>query len=55
MTSDLGLAVNLFVLGLAAESYHIYPGHMTAFITVKSLKERRLPDSPVTNTKRKIV
>ena len=32
MTSDLGLAQNLFVLDLAAGSNHIYPGHVTADI-----------------------
>ena len=33
MTSDLGLARNLSGLGLAAESNHIYPSHVTAGIT----------------------
>ena len=34
MTFNLGLAQNLFGLGLAAGSNHIYPGHMTADITL---------------------
>lgn len=33
MTSDLGLAFNLFGLSSAAESNHIYLDHMTAGIT----------------------
>ena len=33
MTFDLGLACNLFGLGLEARINLIYPGHMTAGIT----------------------
>ena len=34
MTSNLGLVRNLPSLGLAAGSNHIYPGHVTAGITI---------------------
>ena len=34
MTSDLGLAFNLFGLGLAIEFNYIYPKHVTAGITI---------------------
>jgi hypothetical protein len=42
MTSDLGLARNLSGLGLAAESNHIYPSHVTAGITIAFPLRREL-------------
>lgn len=33
MTSDLGLALNLFSLGLAIEFNYIYPEHVMTVIT----------------------
>lgn len=34
MTSDLNLALNLSDLDLVAKFNHIYPGHVTAIITI---------------------
>ena len=42
MTSNLGLAYNLFDLGLAAGLNYIYPGHVTAGITILFLLRYKL-------------
>ena len=42
MTSDLGLACNLSGLGLAVGSNYIYPGHVTAGITIGLFFRREL-------------